>query len=182
MNITATSGSGIHGVGFGQRPQGPPPQPKMDGTAQLLGMSSDELQQAQRSGTTLTDLAAQKGVSKDDLVASIAKDMQANKPDGAPELDATQLTQMATNIADGKRPGGAGHGGHRHGGAGDGDRVQQNLSALAGALGTDTDTLLSKLSSGEDLTSWLGSLKSSTSYGSSAASTVSGGLVVDTSA
>ncbi len=179
MNITATGGSGIHGVGFGQRPQGPPPAPKMDGTAQMLGMSSDELRQAQRSGTTLTELAGRKGVSKEDLVASIVKDMQANKPDGAPEIDATQLTQMATNIADGVRPTGPPPGagaGHRH----DGDRTEQNLSALATALGTDTDTLLSKLGSGDDLTEWLSSLRSSTSYGQDATSEVSGGVQVDT--
>ena len=180
MNISATGGSGIHGVGFGQRPQGPPPAPKMDGTAQLLGMSGDELRQARRSGTTLTELASQKGISKDDLVASIAKDVQANKPDGAPELDATQLTEMATNIADGVRPTGPPPGGHggRHGG--DGDRAKENLSALASALGTDTDTLLSKLQSGEDLTKWLTSLRSSTSYGDDATSDVAGGVQVDT--
>ncbi len=75
-------------------------------------MSSDDLQQAQRSGTTLTELASQKGVSKDDLVASIAKDMPAMRPEGAPELDATRMTEMATNIADA-------------------DRAKENLSALA---------------------------------------------------
>jgi hypothetical protein len=185
MNLTATGGSGIHGVGFGGRPQGPPSPPNMDATAGLLGMSSDELQQAQRSGTTLTELASQKGVSKDDLVASITKDLQANKPEGAAELDATQLTQMATNIADGVRPQGGpgGHGGHHHhGGQAGGDRAAQNLSALASALGTDTDTLLSKLQSGGDLTDWLSSLRSPTGYGSDATGAVAGGLQVDTQA
>jgi hypothetical protein len=136
---------------------------------------------AQKSGTTLTELAQQKGVSKDDLVASIAKDLKANKPDGAPELSDAQLTDMATNIADGKPPQGPPPGGHGGGGFGSGgaDRAQQNLSSLADLLGTDAQTLLSKLQSGEDLASLLGSTTSSTGYSSSAASSVNGGLVVD---
>ena len=78
------------------------------------------------------------------------------------------------------RPSGPPPGGHggRHGG--DGDRAKENLSALASALGTDTDTLLSKLQSGDDLTEWLTSLRSSTSYGDDATSDVAGGVQVDT--
>ncbi len=67
-------------------------------------------------------------------------------------------------------------GGVHHGG----DRAEENLTSLAGALGTDSDTLLSKLQSGDDLTEWLSSLRSSTSYGSDATSDVAGGVQVDT--
>jgi hypothetical protein len=179
MQIAAT---GVDATQFAQRPHGHHRPPPMDQTASLLGMSTDDLQKAQKSGTTLTELAAQKGISKDDLVASIAKDMQADKPEGAPELSATQMTEMATNIADGVRPTGPPPGAPPQGGpsSGDGDRASQNLSSLASALGTDADTLLSRLQSGDDLSSWLSSLTSATGYGSSAASTVSGGVALDT--
>src|SRR4051812_18908786 len=168
--------------------QGPPPPrtpPAMTGTAKLLGLSTDELQQAQRTGTTLEALAMQKGVSKDDLVKSVAADMKANKPEGAPELSETQLTEMATNIAEGRRPqgpppgpppGGSGSGS----GSGDGGaRVQANVSSFAQALGTDADSLLERLRSGADLASLLGGASTTAAaYGSSATSAsafVSGG-------
>ncbi len=128
MNIASLSSTG--GVQL-QRQQAPPPPPPMTNTAKLLGMSTDELRQAQASGTTLTDLATQKGISKDDLVKSVAADLKANKPDGAPELSDVQLTEMATNIAEGKRPE---RPGHHHGG----HRVQseQSRATLAAETGT----------------------------------------------
>jgi hypothetical protein len=178
MDITATTAAAAS-LGVHHRPQGPPPPPKLDGTAELLGMSSDELRTAQRSGTTLSELAESKGVSKDDLVASSAKDMEANKPEGAPELSEARLTEMATNIADGVRAGGPPQGGFGPPPPPRGDRAQENLSAVAQALGTDADTLLDKLRSGEDITEWLQSLKAQTGYGDSDSTTISG-VQVDT--
>jgi len=158
----------------------------MTGTATLLGMSADDLRKAQRSGTTLADLAAQKGVSTDDLVTTVAADMKANKPEGAPELSEAQLTEMATNIAEGKRRQGPPPPvGGVVAGADDSDgqaRVSMNLSTLAEALGTDADTLVQRLTSGEDLESLLrGATGTSAAYGSSAtsAAAVTGGLAVD---
>jgi hypothetical protein len=166
-----------------QFPSPGPPHPRtppaMTGTATLLGMSADDLHQAQRSGTTLADLAAQKGVSTDDLVTTLADDLKANKPEGAPELSEAQLTEMATNIAEGTRPPGPPPG--AFGDAGDGQaRVSMNLSTLAEALGTDADTLVQRLTSGEDLASLLRGA-TGTGYGSSAtsAATVDGGVAVD---
>src|SRR5207244_1332127 len=115
----------------------------------------------QQSGTTLTQLAAQKGVAKDELVASIAADLKANAPQDAPALSATQLTTFATSIADGTRP----------------DRAQANLSSLAAALGTDASTLLERLRSGEDLSSVLAG--GASGYGSSLAASDLRGLAVD---
>jgi hypothetical protein len=161
-------------VGFDPQSRPPRTPPAMTGTATLLGMSADDLRQAQRSGTTLADLATQKGVAKDDLVKSVAADLKANKPDGAPELSETQLTEMATNVAEGKRPQGPHGPPPPRGGGGDGDRAQANVSSLAEALGTDADTLLQKLQSGDDLTTLL---RGATGYGSSL--TVDGGLAVD---
>jgi hypothetical protein len=88
--------------------------PSMDNTAQLLGMSTDDLQSALKSGQTLDDLASAKGVSSTDLTNAIKTDIQANKPAGAPDLSDDQLTKMATDIAAGKGPGGAHHAHHGH--------------------------------------------------------------------
>jgi hypothetical protein len=169
------------GVAFGaqSRPHRTPPE--MTNTAKLLGVSAEELRDAQRSGTTLSDLATQKGVAKDDLVKSLATDLKANKPEGAPELSEAQLTEMATNIAAGKRPQGPPPGGPGRGGPpdGDGDRAQANVSSLAEALGTDAGTLLGKLRSGEDLTTLL---RGATGYGSSSSSataSLTNGLAID---
>jgi hypothetical protein len=87
--------------------------PSMDNTAQLLGLSTDDLQSALKSGQTLDDLASSKGVSSTDLTNAITSDIQANKPADAPQLSDDQLTQMAASIAAGKGPGGA-HRAHHH--------------------------------------------------------------------
>jgi hypothetical protein len=61
MTVTSLS-STTTGAAPPPHPHGGPPRtpPPMTGTAQLLGVSADELEQARRSGTTLSDLAAQK--------------------------------------------------------------------------------------------------------------------------
>lgn len=85
----------------------------MSGVADLLGMSVDDIRTAQKNGTTLADLAKQKGVSEDDLESTLAKGLKENAPTDAPsDID---FTQMASDIANGKRPQGAGgHHGHGH--------------------------------------------------------------------
>ena len=87
-------------------------QPSFSDTAQLLGMSSQQLQNDLQSGTTLSSLAEQKGVSSSDLLASVEQDLQVNAPQGAPGLSSTQAQQMATNLINGTPPqpptGGAG--------------------------------------------------------------------------
>jgi hypothetical protein len=170
MTINPISTTGLS-VNAQSRPHRTPPE--MTNTAQLL-VSADELRDAQRSGTTLADLATQKGVSKDDLVKSLASDLKANKPEGAPELPEAQMTEMATNIAEGKRPQGPPPPPRGGDGDRDGDRAAANVSSLAEALGTDADSLLRKLQSGEDLTTLL---RGASGYGSIA--TVTGGLTVD---
>jgi hypothetical protein len=148
---------------YAQPPHGRHKPPSLDKTAELLGMSSDDLRDAQRSGTTLTDLAAQKGVSKDDLVKSIAEDLKAGKPDGAPELSEAQLAEMATSVADGKRPQRP-HGGPPPGAsAATGDRAGANLQSLADELGLDPADLLEQLKTGLE----------------PATGTVTGGVAVD---
>jgi uncharacterized protein YidB (DUF937 family) len=173
MTVNGLDAAGIQGAAQHHHRHGPP---KLTNTAELLGMSVDELQKAQRSGTTLADLAATKGVSKDDLVKSIVSDLKADAPEGAQPRTDAQLTEMATNIADGKRPSRAGHAG---GGEQSTDRSSTNVSSLADALGVDPATLLQRLQSGEDPAALL-EAASPTQYGNtSAPSYLSSGLTVD---
>ena len=82
--------------------------------ANTLGITTAQLKAAHKAGITPATLAEQKGVAKADLVAAVAAVLKANKPAGAPALTDAQVTQMATNIVDGVRPGPGMHG--RHGG------------------------------------------------------------------
>ncbi len=82
------------------------------GLAQQLGVSASDLETARKSGQSLSDFAADKGISRDDLLAAVKADIKANKPDGAPDLSDDQLTEMATRIVDatpGRRPDAASH-------------------------------------------------------------------------
>lgn len=116
-------------------------------------------------------------------MASLTEDLQANAPQGAPALTEAQMTEMATNIAEGRRPGGpGGHGRPRAEDAGSTDRAQSNLSLLADALGIDSQTLLEQLRSGIDLSSLLSGQTGSTGYGSSLLASLQGGVAVDETA
>lgn len=159
-------------------------EPSLDNTAKLLGVSADDLRTQLQSGTTLNDIATSKAVSSSDLVSALKSDLQANKPADAPELSDDQLTQMATNIAAGKRPRGAHghHGHHGHGGTppADGDdtsTTSARLQSLASTLGVNSDDLLGALQSGANLSDLLGSATQSPYAAGSA--TVDGGLIVD---
>jgi lambda repressor-like predicted transcriptional regulator len=91
-----TGGAGAYGRdgqgGFRLQP------PSFSDTAQLLGISSQQLQSDLQSGTTLSSLAQQKGVSSNDLLASVEQDLQANAPQGASSLSSSQLQQMASKL------------------------------------------------------------------------------------
>ena len=157
-------------------------QPSFSDTAQLLGISASDLNTQLQSGTTLADLAKQKGVSSSDLLSSVEKDLQANAPPGAPKLSGDQLSQMATGLINGSLPsppsGMAGSlmsGSASSHSSGTADR---NLSSLADALGVDPSALLAQLSSGSGLSGLLSSADQ-TGYGSSAAASVSGGVAFD---
>jgi hypothetical protein len=80
------------------------PRPSFANTAQLLGMSSEQLRSALQSGATLSSLASSNGVARSDLVASVEKDLKAGVPQGAPTLSSDQLQQIATNIINGTPP------------------------------------------------------------------------------
>ncbi|HEY6759250.1 MAG TPA: hypothetical protein VI318_07160 [Baekduia sp.] len=161
-----------------RRPQ-PPSADKFTGTAQLLGLSTDDLKSQLDSGKTLDSIASDKGVSSDDLLTAVKSDLKASRPDGAPDISDDQLTQVATNIAAGKGPRGAG--GHHHHGGGpppgtSASDTTQTLQTLADALGTTPDDLTSQLQSGTDLSSLFGESGSATW---SQQSTAGSGLAVD---
>jgi hypothetical protein len=78
--------------------------------AQLFGESSDQLMSELQSGnTSLTDLAKAKGISQDDLVNAIKQGISQTQSsgNGALSLSDTQLTNIATRIANHKH-------GHHH--------------------------------------------------------------------
>jgi uncharacterized protein YidB (DUF937 family) len=169
-----------------QRPRRPDNDQMLSTAADALGLSTSDLKSKLDSGSTLEDVAKTQGVSKDDLVAAIAKDVQAHKPDGAPALSDAQATEMATGIVEGKRPGGpGGAGGHGHGGpppgpppggvdGGSSTGTTQTLSSVADLLGIDAKDLLSRLTSGDT-----SSLTSATNAWSSVGQQRSSGLLVD---
>jgi hypothetical protein len=94
-----------------------PQQPQMTDTAKLFGISTSQLDQDLQSGSTLSSLASQDGVSSSSLISAIESDIQSNAPQGAQAPSGDQLSQMATNIANGTPPAGH-HGGHHHHGMG----------------------------------------------------------------
>ncbi len=129
--------------------------PRLPGTAELLGMTEKELAVARHSGTTLVDLAQAKGITKDDLVKSIVADLRT-RPHRGPERTDEQLTQIATNIAEGTRPGRAHHG--RKPGRDDDDppppagtAPTSPFTAVASALGMKETDLLTALEGGATL-------------------------------
>jgi hypothetical protein len=119
-------------------------QKAMEGTAKLLGLSTDDLQTQLKSGKTLDDLASDRDVSHDDLVASIEHGMKAAAPQGVQAPAGIDPSQMAEDIAAGKGPGGP-----PPGFCGAGGGQDDKLSTLASALATDVTSLLAQLQSGD---------------------------------
>lgn len=78
--------------------------------AKKLGMTEAQLHEAREDGKTLAQVAATKGVDRADLIATVTTAVKASER-GSGLTDA-QLTQMATDIVDGK-----GHRGGPGGGA-----------------------------------------------------------------
>jgi cell wall-associated NlpC family hydrolase len=91
-------------VGSGQRPHRHDHTKMFEPAAKALGMSTDDLETQLKAGQILSDVASAQGVSPDDLVAAIAADLEAHKPEGAPALSHAQATQMATAMVQ-RKPG-----------------------------------------------------------------------------
>jgi hypothetical protein len=171
MSIDAIGGLGGPPPMMGGAPR-PDMTKTMEPTAKLLGISADELKQDLQSGTTLSQLADEKGVSRSDLLASIKQGLKEGAPAGVQAPDDATLDEIAGNIADDKRPQGpppppppSSQDGSQ--------RVQQSISSLADALGVDPDQLLTQLNSD----GWLDSVAKS--RGLSTDSSLFQGLLVD---
>jgi LysM repeat protein len=92
--------------------------PSFSNTAQLLGVSAQQLQSDLQSGQTLSSLAQQQGVSTSSLLSSVEQDLQANAPQGASSLSSSQLQHFANNVINGNLPSPSTSGrGHARGGS-----------------------------------------------------------------
>lgn len=124
---------------------GAPPQaggpPQMNEVAKLLGLSSSELRSELQSGKTLSELASEKGISNESLLKTIETSLSAHKPTGAPALSSTELTQMASNIANGTPPSAPPP-------QGVSGKAQSSTTTLAQSLGIEPSALLSQLEGG----------------------------------
>jgi hypothetical protein len=149
--------------------------PSMSNTAQLLGVSTNQLSSDLQSGQTLSSLASTAGVSSSNLLSSVEADLKSNAPQGAPSLSGTQLAGIATNIINGTGPtGGSGF----TTSSSSTDTATTNLNSLASTLGMNPSDLLAQINSGDDLSQLLGST-SQTGYGSTTAKSANGGVIFD---
>lgn len=167
MNVSSVSSNQYQVMGPppGRGRGGPPPMPAMEGVATLFGMSTDELSTQLSNGSTLFDIAEDKGVSRDDLISTMVADMKAHKPEDAPELSEAQLTEMATSIASGEAHGPGGGPCQLRGLGETGVNLAKGLSNLSDQLGLDLDELLEQLANGTSLADLL---ERADAYGASA--------------
>jgi hypothetical protein len=142
-------------------------------TAELLGMNTDELRSALQDGsTTLAALAEEKGIAREDLLASIEAGLQASPPPGMGNVG-VDFSAMAESIADGKAPGGGPRG---SGGPPPPPReAGQGVADAASLLNVDASSLLAQLQSGE-----ISSLLSASNVSASTLSATLGGVRLDT--
>jgi hypothetical protein len=117
----------------------------MKAVAEKLGMSTDDLKSALKSGSTMADLAKKAGVGQDDLVATIASTLSATGRDGA----TVDTTAMATDISNGVRPQRAAHAPAPE--PASQPDLGQGLDALSSALGISSSDLLDRLTGGSGI-------------------------------
>jgi hypothetical protein len=134
-SLSSTSAMRLTGPPPGPPPSGGP-EKTMQAVADRLGLDPDALKKALQGGSTISSLAAQAGISQDDLVATIAATLPAQGPDGV----AVDTTSMATGIANGTRP--------ARGPKPEVD-VARSIEALSSALGISGSDLLDRLTNGE---------------------------------
>jgi lambda repressor-like predicted transcriptional regulator len=118
----------------------------MSNVAKLLGMSLSDLRSKLEGGTSLSDVAKQRGVSQDQLLQTIQSSLKAQDPNAV----ASSLNVAAQRIA-------ARHGHHGHHGGGGptpaaaGTSSTTTLNSLASALGMNSSDLVSELKAGTPL-------------------------------
>ena len=147
LNVSAMSGIGRpHAAPSGKGP--------FEAVSSVLGMSADEIASQVQSGKSLDDLATDKGVSHEDLVAAL----KAGAPQGA--KDSGKLDEMIEKLASrkgvqgpmGPPPGGMG--GLMGGGKLSGSQ-QSMLDSLSELLDISSEELQEELTSGTSLTDLL---------------------------
>jgi lambda repressor-like predicted transcriptional regulator len=118
----------------------------MANVAKLLGMSVSDLKSKLESGSSLSDVAKQRGVSQDQLLQTIQSSLKAQDPNAI----ASSLNVAAQRIA-----GHHGHHGHHGGGsttpAAADTSSTTTLNSLASALGMNSSDLVSELKAGTPL-------------------------------
>lgn len=182
IDSISTTGLAYGGSSYGlSGSQGVPPG--MDAAAKALGLTDAQLQQSLQSGSTLSDLARQQGVSEDSLVSAIAQSLQENAPAGS-SSSTTDYTSLAQDIVDGKVPAHR-HAHHAHAAssqdATDGSGSDDPFGTAASLLGMSQDDLLSALESGSSFNDLLAA-KGLTVNDLTAALGTTQGTIVDTTA
>jgi hypothetical protein len=100
--------------------------------ASLFNENVDQLESDLKTGnTSLTALAQSKGISQDDLIGAIKQGLQQAATNGGPQLSDTQLTNIATNIANRTHGAHGHHHGHHHHNDNDGDSGQSTAPTVA---------------------------------------------------
>lgn len=147
----------------------------MSATADALGMDRKELRSALRDGTTLAQLAEDKGMTVDALTAKITDNVKAA---ASPEAAARALARLDDFIA-GKRIDSGRHRGHDH----DDDRgkgkVGEALKTFAGSLGMTTEAVVAALKDGKSIKDLVAQMPAGTTP---APAPTTPGQVVDTAA
>lgn len=157
MNVSSVRGgthavAAAYGVGKGgaHRMQG-----ALDAAAHLFGMTSQDLKDAIGSGRSMMSIAADKGVSSDDLVNALTQAMKAARPSGANGPGDSTFERIATRIANQSGPiEGIGQWGHHHDvtGAGSGGDSGSTGSSAGSSIGSSTGTSGTPTPSGTDAT------------------------------
>jgi hypothetical protein len=117
----------------------------MGQVADLLGTTGDELKQKVQSGSSIADIASEKGISRDDAVSALAAGLKANAPQGVSISD-DRARQMAQRMVDGPPAGMTPPGG------GQSMPAFGSMSRLAEAFGGESggNDIVSRLMAGED--------------------------------
>ena len=79
-----------------------------------IGLTEEQIDAQEAQGKTLAQIAEAKGMSRDDLISTITATIKASER--GQSITDTQATQVANDIADGKKRPGGHRGGDHHGG------------------------------------------------------------------
>lgn len=120
----------------------------MDAAAGALGMEQDELRSRVSGGASLSDLAAEQGVSTDDLRSAMGDAIREVAPAGVADLALARLDERLAGGGPSERPGARLSGGGFAGGGFGAGGMAGAADALAEALGMSTDELRSSIEDG----------------------------------